>query len=101
MPQLAREGIENSGTSRPACRPRKKSRGIDAILYQLQPAREQLWPGQQADNDIRFMSEIEKVTRVNDDAIALEKLEDEALLGARGWNSDHGGPSSVGRQDRK
>src|SRR5262245_11225051 len=66
MPQLRREGIETSGTSRPAYRSWKKSRGIDAIQDALHAAREGLGLLQQADHEERLVREVEEVARVRD-----------------------------------
>src|SRR5262245_26119295 len=99
MPQLPPDGIEKSGTSRPACRPWKKSRGIETILYQPGAAAEDAGLGQQTHHEKRFVREIEEVPRMHHDSVAVEQIQHERLLRTRCRHADDGGPACPGRQD--
>ena len=64
IPQLRRDGIEKSGTSTPACRPVLNRPGTRLGIGSLQHAPDTLGKdlrlGQQADDEERFVSEVEK-----------------------------------------
>src|SRR5438874_8220313 len=98
MPQLAREGMEKSGTSRPACRPVKKSRGMHAFQDQAHAAGEHVRLRQQADDEKGFVGKIEKEPRMHDHAVVREELECERLLAFGGGHAQDRGPAAVRRQ---
>ena len=80
IPQLSRDGIENSGTRTPACRPWKKSRAIDTLQKALHAGRKRRWLGQQADHQVGLAREVEEEPRMHDDIVALEQLQDERFF---------------------
>src|SRR5439155_1330505 len=72
MPQLARDGIEKSGTSTPACRPPLNSRGIHTLQHARDAAGEFVRLRQEADDDERFVGEVEEEAGVHDDATEFD-----------------------------
>ena len=76
IPQLRRDGIEKSGTSTPACRPVLNRPGTRLDIGSLQDAPDTLSKylrfGQQTDDEERFVSEVEKESRVHEHAVAVE-----------------------------
>src|SRR6185437_1719145 len=101
MPQLSFDGTENSGTSSPAWRPRKKSRGIDALQQTIDGRREDVRLWQQTHDQKRFVRKIEEVSRMNDDTIALEEIERHLFLAPRRGHTEDSRPPGVRRQHRR
>src|SRR2546421_358500 len=98
MPQLSLEGIENSGTSRPACRPVKKSRGMHALQYQVHTAGERVRLRQQTHDEKGFVREVEEEAGMRHHAVAREEIERERLLACDRRHAQDGGPAAVGRE---
>src|SRR5687768_3152737 len=98
IPQLSRDGIENSGTSRPAWRPWKKSRAIESLLHQARAAREHIRLGQEADDDEGLVRKVEEVPGMDDHAVAFEQFEDQRVFGPRRRDPEDGRPAAGRRQ---
>src|SRR6187431_140932 len=54
---------------------------------------------QQADNDERFVWEVEEVAGVHQNALGVEQIQDQCLLGPRGGNTHRCTPSAVDTQE--
>ena len=93
MPQLARDGIEKSGTSRPGvsaggrdghrgcCLHDARSRGR-ARSSRATPSRKSAGGGQQAHHDERLVRKVEEVAGMREHVVVLEQVEHERLLAA-------------------
>src|SRR6516225_7872826 len=92
MPQLSRDGIEKSGTSTPACRPRKKSRGTDVLQDGIDAARKRFRVRQQAHDEERLMRKIKKVSRMHDDRVTRDQVQRELLFGRSRRDAKHRRP---------
>src|SRR3954447_6580600 len=94
-PQLSRDGIENSGTSRPAWRPAKKSRVMHALQDQAHAACEDVGRWQQADDEKGFVRKIEEEAGMDDDPVVRQELERDRLFIRGGGHAQHRGPSAL------
>src|SRR3954468_11591614 len=83
IPQLRRDGIENSGTSAPAWRPLSNARSdIRPLHHAPHPLDKRGHLRQQADDEVRLVREIEEEPGVHQH-VAREQIEDEILLASR------------------
>src|SRR5262245_39036229 len=98
MPQLSREGIEKSGTSNPAWRPVKKSRGTHALQDQPDSAGEYVWLWQEADREKGFAGKIEEEPGMDHDPLPSDQVERERLLACGCGHPDDRRPPTVSRK---
>ena len=83
MPQLAREGIEKSGTMTPACRPDPKRSGIRPLQDPQHALAQDRRFRQQADDEVSLLREIEEEPGVHHHAVPLQQVNDQLLFGSR------------------
>src|SRR3954464_6972428 len=100
IPQLARDGIENSGTSAPAWRaPTKFPSGMRQLHHPPNAFGEDRRGRQQADDQKRLVWEVDEKSWMYDDAGTFEELDCDFFFAAGRWDTQHRGPSGIDRQN--
>src|SRR6478672_2741848 len=100
IPQLDREGIENSGAITPACRPwTNRDRSGSCIGALEDPAHafvERVRLRKKAQDQIALGRKIEEEARVNQHVVFLQKDNREVLLGPGRWHANDNRPACIG-----